>query len=192
MNRIILLKVCIKLQWKVTELSFFLLYFCAFFLSLLGFPSGSVVKNPHAKQEARVQSLGREDPQEEGMATHSSILAWRIPRTEEPSGLQPIASQRVRHDWSDLAHTHTSHFQCKEGESSTNIHDPVIPHFLISLLMLNTLHVYFSCLRHGFLFCYSLYFIYSPYFHIINIFCIWWLFGILSLLRFCFCECLFV
>ena len=102
--------------------------------------------------EMRVQSLGQEDPREEGMATHSSILAWRIPRTEEPSGLQPIASQRVRHDWSDLAHTHTSHFQCKEGESSTNIHDPVIPHFLISLLMLNTLHVYFSCLRHGFLF----------------------------------------
>ena len=41
---------------------------------------------------------GREDPLEEGMATHSSILAWRIPRREEPGGLQSIGSQRVRHD----------------------------------------------------------------------------------------------
>ena len=45
---------------------------------------------------------------EEGMATHSSILAWRIPWTEEPGGLQSTGSQRVGHDWSDVAHTHTS------------------------------------------------------------------------------------
>ena len=45
-----------------------------------------------------VQSLGREDPLEEGMATHSSVLAWRIPCTEELGGLQSIGSQRVRHD----------------------------------------------------------------------------------------------
>ena len=44
------------------------------------------------------RSLGQEDPLEEGMATHSSILAWSIPRTEEPGGLQPIGSQRVRPD----------------------------------------------------------------------------------------------
>ena len=49
-------------------------------------------------QEIRVQSLGWEDPLEEGMATHSSILAWRIPWTEEPGGLRSIASQRVRHN----------------------------------------------------------------------------------------------
>ena len=49
-------------------------------------------------QETQVRSLGREDPLEEGMATHSSILAWRIPWTEEPGGLQSIGSQRVRHD----------------------------------------------------------------------------------------------
>ena len=55
--------------------------------------------------EMWVRSLGWEDPLEEGMETHSSILAWRIPWTEEPGGLQPIESQRVRHDWSDLAHT---------------------------------------------------------------------------------------
>ena len=46
----------------------------------------------------RVRSLGREDPLEEGMATHSSILAWEIPWTEEPGGLQSVGSQRVRHD----------------------------------------------------------------------------------------------
>ena len=45
-----------------------------------------------------VQSLGREDPLEEGMAAHSSILAWRIPWTEEPGGLQSMGLQRVRHD----------------------------------------------------------------------------------------------
>ena len=64
----------------------------------MGFPSGSVVKNPPAMQETQVQSLGREDPLEEGMATHSSILAWRIPWTEESGGLQSIGSQRVGHD----------------------------------------------------------------------------------------------
>ena len=49
-------------------------------------------------QEWRVQSLGREDPLEEGMVTHSSILARKIPWTEEPGGLQSMWSQRVRHD----------------------------------------------------------------------------------------------
>ena len=44
------------------------------------------------------QPLGREDPLEEGMATHSSVLAWTIPRTEEPGGLQSTGSQRVRHN----------------------------------------------------------------------------------------------
>ena len=51
-----------------------------------------------------VQSLGREDPLEEGMATHSSIFAWKVPWTEEPDRLQPIGSQRVRHDSSDFTH----------------------------------------------------------------------------------------
>ena len=51
----------------------------------------------------RVGSLGWEDPLEEEIATHTSILAWEIPWTEEPGGLQSIESQRVRHDSSDLA-----------------------------------------------------------------------------------------
>ena len=61
-----------------------------------GFPRGSVVKNLPAMQEMQVRSLGQEDPLEKGMATHSSILAWEIPGTEEPGGLQSMASQRVR------------------------------------------------------------------------------------------------
>ena len=56
------------------------------------------VKNPPAMQETRIQSLDQEDPLEKGMATHSSILAWRIPRTEEPGGLQFIGSQRLGYD----------------------------------------------------------------------------------------------
>ena len=54
-------------------------------------------------QETQVQSLGWEDPLGKEMVTHSSILAWRIAWTEEPGGLQSVGSQRVRHDWSDLA-----------------------------------------------------------------------------------------
>ena len=61
-------------------------------------PDGSLIKNLPAVQEMQVQCLGREDPLEEEMATHSSILAWRIPWTEEPGGLQPMGSQRVRHN----------------------------------------------------------------------------------------------
>ena len=57
-----------------------------------------MVKNPLAMQGTRVQSLGQEDPLEKGMATHSSILAWEIPWTEEPGGLQPIGSQRIGHN----------------------------------------------------------------------------------------------
>jgi len=66
-----------------------------------GFPGGSDVKNLPAAQETRVGSLGREDPLEKGMATHSNILAWRIPWTEEPAGLQWTTvhgSQRVGQD----------------------------------------------------------------------------------------------
>ena len=57
-----------------------------------------MVKSLSATQETRVQSLGREDPLEKEMATHSSILAWRIPWTEEAGGLQSMGSQRVRHN----------------------------------------------------------------------------------------------
>ena len=58
-----------------------------------------MVKNPPAMRETWVRSLGRADLLEEGVATHSSILAWRIPHTEEPGGLQSTGLQRVRHYW---------------------------------------------------------------------------------------------
>ena len=57
-----------------------------------------MVKNPPAMQETRVQSLSRKDPLEKEMTTHPSILAWRIPWTEEPGELQSTGSQRIRPD----------------------------------------------------------------------------------------------
>ena len=63
-----------------------------------GFPCGSEEENLPAMQETQVQSLGQEDPLEKEMATHSSVLAWRIPWTEEPGGLQSMGSQRLRHN----------------------------------------------------------------------------------------------
>ena len=56
------------------------------------------VKNAPSMQEIQILSLGWEDPLEKGMASHSSILVWRILGTEEPGGLQSLRSQRVRHD----------------------------------------------------------------------------------------------
>ena len=67
----------------------------------MGFPGGSVVKNPlaiHEPQQLWVQFLGWEDPLEEFMASHSSILAWRITWMEEAGRLQSMGSQRVGHD----------------------------------------------------------------------------------------------
>ena len=64
----------------------------------MGFPRDSVEKNLPAVQEAQVQSLGLEDPLEKEMATHSKMLAWRIPWTEEPGRSQSMGLQKVRHD----------------------------------------------------------------------------------------------
>ena len=73
----------------------------------MGFPGGTSGKEHASMQETKemwVWSLGQETPLEKGMAAHSRILNWRIPWTEEPGGLQSMGSQRVRHNWSDLAH----------------------------------------------------------------------------------------
>ena len=67
--------------------------------------------------ETWVQLLGQEDPLEKGKATHSSILAWRIPGTEEPGGLQSMGSSRVRHD---ITFTFTFHFHALEKEMATH------------------------------------------------------------------------
>ena len=75
-------------------------------INMLGLPGGAAVKNPPAMQEIQetpVQSLGLENPLEKKMATHSSILAWRIPWTEKPGGLQSIGWQRVT---TEQVHTH--------------------------------------------------------------------------------------
>ena len=66
----------------------------------MGFPGGTVVENP---PPTWVQSLGQKDPLEKGMITHSRILAWRIPWTEEPGGLHSMGLQRVGPDGSSLA-----------------------------------------------------------------------------------------
>ena len=68
------------------------------------FPDSLVVKNPPSMQETWIWSLGREDLLEKEMATHSSILPWKIPWTKEPGRLQFMGLQTVRHDWT---HTHT-------------------------------------------------------------------------------------
>ena len=68
------------------------------FIEMCGFPGGLLVKNLPVMQETLVQSLGWEDPLEKEKATHSSILAWEIPWTGEPGGLQSRGLQRVGHD----------------------------------------------------------------------------------------------
>ena len=64
-----------------------------------------LIKNPPAMQETLFRFPGQEDPLEKGMATYPSLLAWKIPWTEEPGGLRSLRLQRVRYNWSDLAHT---------------------------------------------------------------------------------------
>ena len=73
-------------------------YFKSSLSGFLGFPDGTVVKNPPVKQEMWVLFLGWEDPLKKEMATNSSTLAWKISWTEEPDRLQPMGLQRVGHD----------------------------------------------------------------------------------------------
>ena len=86
-------------QWMLTWLTVPWTMYRHFWASLVA----QLVKNLPVMQETWVRSLGWEDPLEEGMATHSSILAWRIPWTGEPGGLQSMGSQRVGHDWLSTA-----------------------------------------------------------------------------------------
>ena len=75
-------------------------FFNTFIIFKLGFPGGSDGKESacNALQETWVRSLDQEDPLEKEMVAHSSILAWRMPWTEEPGGLQSMWSQRIRHE----------------------------------------------------------------------------------------------
>ena len=116
----------VNLSYRVSDRRLSLLTFP---LQLFYFRQGRTIKIPGAKvwaslmaqavkdlpvmqeiQETQVRSLGREDPLEKGMVTHSSILTWRIPWTEEPDGLQSMGSQRVRHGWA-----------CTQNEARTKV-----------------------------------------------------------------------
>ena len=76
-----------------------------------------IIKNLPVMWETWVRSLGWENPLEKGMATHSSILAWRIPQTEVPGGLQPMGLQRVGHDWLLLSGQASANFLYKGHDS---------------------------------------------------------------------------
>ena len=89
-----------------------------------GFPGdsdGLKKKNLPAMRETQVRFLGQKDPLEKGMATHSSILAWRIPWIEEPGGLQSIGSQRVWHNWAP--NTFTFFFKGQKTKRKDEYHD---------------------------------------------------------------------
>ena len=86
-----------------------------------------MVKNPPAMQEIWIQSLGWEYPLEEGMATHSSSLAWRIPWTEEPGGLQSMELHRIGHVWA-----HNRILQSLAVISTPGEHLAMLNHFLYS------------------------------------------------------------
>ena len=102
-----------------------------------GFPVAQMVKNLPAMQETGVQSLGWEDPLEKGMATHSSILAWRILWTEEPGELQSMGLQRVRHNWvtntTPIHRVAKSRTRLSDFTSSSNLH------FIVATLCCNYL-----------------------------------------------------
>ena len=92
-----------------------------------GFLGGSVVKNMSVMQETRVPSQGGEDPLEESMATHSSTLAWRIPWTEEPGGLQSIGRKESdTTEASEHAHMHPYH----QPGGYPRLFLPLTPHIL--------------------------------------------------------------
>ena len=84
---------------------FIYFWLCWVFATAWAFLVAQILKHLPAKQETRVWSLGWEDPVEQEMAIHSSILAWKNPWTEEPGRLQSMGSQRVRHDWATNTHT---------------------------------------------------------------------------------------
>ena len=93
----------LSLEHRVTSLPSKISLFPFYFITFRAFPDDSVVKNQPAMQEIQemwVWSLGQEDLLDQEMATHSTILAWKIPWTEEPGGLLSTGSQRVGHDWS--------------------------------------------------------------------------------------------
>ena len=84
-------------------------YFCTKIVGNQGFPGSTVVKNLPSIQETLSSIAGLGRSLEKGMATHSNILAWKFPWTEEPGRLQSLGSQRVWHDWATNTHTIGNH-----------------------------------------------------------------------------------
>ena len=101
----------------------------------LDFPVAQMVENMPAMQETWVWSLGLEDSLEKEMATHSSILAWRIPWTEGPGGLQSMGLQRVGHDWA------TNTYTCTFTVLFLDFWDRILDHWLYLLTYLT--HYFF-------------------------------------------------
>ena len=92
------LALSVPFAWNAFPLCVLSTFKCQLLGRVLGFPYGSAVKNLSAMQETWVQLLGWEDPLEKETASHSNILAWEIPWTEEPGGLQSMGSQRVEYN----------------------------------------------------------------------------------------------
>ena len=112
-HNVLLYKVSSRKAWcqQASINEYLFLSFLRQFKNVLGFPGGASGKESsckwnRCKWQMRVRSLGQEDLLEESMATHSSVLAWEMPWTEEPGKLPSIGLQRVGHDWSDLSCTH--------------------------------------------------------------------------------------
>ena len=85
--------------YKTDEHFLWAIFFFIFFYHVNRILVAQTVKHPPAMWETWIRSLSQEDPLQEGMATHSSTLAWKIPWMEEPGRLQSMGSKRVRHDW---------------------------------------------------------------------------------------------
>ena len=100
------------------------------------------VKNLPAVRMTWIRSLGWEDPLEKGMATHSSILAWRIPWTEEPGRLQSMGLQRVRHDWATFIPVNTT---SPEGERTQKMNNILrLSASISSFLVISKKHVWLT------------------------------------------------
>ena len=102
-------------------------------LSVLVFPVVQTVKNLSAVQETRVWSLGREDPLEKGMATHPSILAWRLPWTEEPGGCSP--SGRRESDRTERLTLLLPIYLMDVGSATPSVHSVLISKLLLPLVV---------------------------------------------------------
>ena len=124
------------LKWVSVPLAYFPAPFFQYiffsYIQILASLVAQRLKRLPARQETRVQSLGWEDPLEKEMATHSSILAWRIPWTEEPGRLQSTGSQRVRHNWAtSLTHSIMLYLICCTWCTWSAVTSPNAPYFKV-------------------------------------------------------------